>query len=301
MMLRSIIRGQGAYAKLLKASSQPIVYNQAAFLSGKYRRRDAGGKFIESASEIDEPKPLKVIREFPEQKQNVEPNPEPQQAQSKPSTKSDNSQDANIRISIGQRYVPFEEEKQLILDIHEEQLRDEAEEQEFYLYQQKSTNFRLGSISKTRGVEGVFDLEELVDILKQEKLQDVAVITIPRELKYADYLVIVSAMSERHLEAVNEFLIKAYKWKKNRKDKFVEKDTFPSKDWKCLDFGNIVVHLMLPQTRQFYDIETLWCCGSDHDDLTQRPPEDAVIDALTRHMQLIQELEPDEQPRREEP
>lgn len=296
-MLRSLLRGQRAFSSLLKASNQSIVYNQAC-LSGKVkkdRRRDAGGKFIESASNVDDTRP-RVMEDFSEeQSEKTEPIPDTQ-----PST-DPHSSDPNLRISIGQRFAPFEEDKQLILDIHEEALRDETEEQEFYLYQEKTHDFRLKSISRERGIEGVFDLGELVNILKQEKMKDIAVITIPEELKYADYLVIVSAMSERHLIAVNEFLLKVYKWKKHKSDAFLHKDPHPTRNWKALDFGNIVLHLMLPETRKFYDIETLWCCGSDHDELTQRPPQDAVIDALTKHMQFIQDLQPDEQPHKEDP
>jgi ribosomal silencing factor RsfS len=40
---------------------------------------------------------------------------------------------------------------------------------------------------------GVFDLEELVDLLRAENAEDTAVIAVPKEMNYADHLVIVTA------------------------------------------------------------------------------------------------------------
>lgn len=58
------------------------------------------------------------------------------------------------------------------------------------------------------GITGVFDIEELVWLLRKENLADIAVISIPKQLRYADFLVLVTAMSPRHSVAVTEYVIK---------------------------------------------------------------------------------------------
>ncbi|OTF73721.1 hypothetical protein BLA29_013862 [Euroglyphus maynei] len=52
----------------------------------------------------------------------------------------------------------------------------------------------------TRGRTGVFDLNEMIDLLREENLQDIVVIKVPKSLKYCDYMIICTAMSKRHLK-----------------------------------------------------------------------------------------------------
>ena len=54
-------------------------------------------------------------------------------------------------------------------------------------------------ISLERGKTGIFDVEELVLILKQEGLNNVAVISVPQELQYVDYLVIATGKSPKQM------------------------------------------------------------------------------------------------------
>jgi len=57
-------------------------------------------------------------------------------------------------------------------------------------------------IFSTGGKTGVFDVEDLVTLLKSENLADVCVIRIPENLNFGNYMVIASAKSIRHLRAV---------------------------------------------------------------------------------------------------
>ena len=52
------------------------------------------------------------------------------------------------------------------------------------------------------GLSGVFDLPELCTVLEDENAKDLCVIEIPPEAQFADHMVIVSALSRRHMRAM---------------------------------------------------------------------------------------------------
>ncbi len=95
------------------------------------------------------------------------------------------------------------------------------------------------------GVNGVFDVEELVDILRNEKAKHVVTIRIAPEFKYADYMVIVSARSEKHLYTMADYIRRLFKRKKHESDRIpkIEGATDKTKvnDWLALDMGNFCI------------------------------------------------------------
>ena len=68
-------------------------------------------------------------------------------------------------------------------------------------------------ISQTRGDRGVFELDEIVELLHSEKISDLAVIRIPAERKYADYMIIGTANSNRHMRTVASLVVSVFKKK----------------------------------------------------------------------------------------
>lgn len=121
-----------------------------------------------------------------------------------------------------------------------------------------------------RGVEGVFDLHELVDVLKAESVQNLVCLRVPDHLNYADYLVIGTGFSFRHLKSVMEYVKKLHKGKKGSRDRHVVIEGLDSEDWLVMDMGNLVLHLFQPTARTHWDLETLWTVGEEFDELTLR-------------------------------
>nr|SVE77766.1 EOG090X0AI9 [Daphnia lumholtzi] len=123
-------------------------------------------------------------------------------------------------------------------------------------------------ISLQRGTTGIFDIEEFVEILNQQKLQDIVVVAVPSQLNYVDYMVITTGKSPKQMTGVAEFV------RKLSKRRCLTTDTLPviegknNKDWIALDLGNIALHIFSSKVRKIYDLETLWTCGPDFDDLT---------------------------------
>uniref|UniRef100_A0A8D0B8P3 Mitochondrial assembly of ribosomal large subunit protein 1 n=1 Tax=Salvator merianae TaxID=96440 RepID=A0A8D0B8P3_SALMN len=133
-------------------------------------------------------------------------------------------------------------------------------------------------------VSSVFSIDDMVSLLRQENAKDICVIELTPEMKYSNYFIIVSGSSTRHLQAMAQYLVKMYKHQKTEYDPHVIIEGKECEDWLCIDFDNIIVHFMLPETREFYELEKLWTLGSYDDQLAQmisEPLPDDFIFGLT--------------------
>ncbi|KAF3691847.1 Mitochondrial assembly of ribosomal large subunit protein 1 [Channa argus] len=130
-----------------------------------------------------------------------------------------------------------------------------------------------------------FTLDVLVSLLRQENAVDICVVNVPEQIKYAQYFIIVSGVSPRHLRAMALYAIKAYKFLKKDCDANVRIEGKDAEDWMCIDFGNMVVHFMLPDTREVYELEKLWTLRNYDEQLQSIPaemlPEDFIYDGET--------------------
>lgn len=128
-----------------------------------------------------------------------------------------------------------------------------------------------------------FTLDVLVSLLRQENAVDICVIKVPEQIKYTEYFIVVSGLSVRHLSAMALYAIKVYKFLKKEGDPNVKIEGKDAEDWMCIDFGNMVVHFMLPATREVYELEKLWTLRTYDEQLRSMPaetlPEDFIYDA----------------------
>lgn len=127
-----------------------------------------------------------------------------------------------------------------------------------------------------------FSLDVLVALLKQENALDICVVKVPEQIKYAEYFIVVSGRSTRHLKAMALYAIKVYKYLKTDHKSHVKIEGKNAEDWMCIDFGNMIVHFMLPESREVYELEKLWTLRSFDEQLRAMPeetlPEDFIID-----------------------
>lgn len=94
-----------------------------------------------------------------------------------------------------------------------------------------STCFPIG------GVLGVFDIEDLVEVLKRENAQDIFVASMPPEIKYCDYICVATSKSKRHMAAIMQFVRRVYKKKRNSSDLVPTTEGKGGSDWMALDLG----------------------------------------------------------------
>jgi ribosome-associated protein len=98
-------------------------------------------------------------------------------------------------------------------------------------------------------------IELALDALDDLKGVDPVVIDVRELSSVMDYLVIASGTSARHVKSLADNVIVKVK-KHELRPIGVEGETVG--EWVLVDFGDVVVHVMQPATRGFYDLERLW-------------------------------------------
>lgn len=100
------------------------------------------------------------------------------------------------------------------------------------------------------------DLVKLaVAALEDVKAQDITTIDVREKTSITDYMVIASGTSSRHVKSLVDNVLEKVKEQGVRP---LGSEGLDSGEWALLDLGDIVVHVMLPTARQFYDLERLW-------------------------------------------
>ena len=95
--------------------------------------------------------------------------------------------------------------------------------------------------------------------LEDLKAEDVAELDVTDKTSVTDYIIVASGTSNRHVRAVaNNVVIESKK--AGFRPIGVEGET--DGEWVLVDLNDIVVHLMLPKTRAFYNLEKLWDASS---------------------------------------
>ena len=102
----------------------------------------------------------------------------------------------------------------------------------------------------------VSDIKSNIEkILDNNKAQNITTINLKNKTYIADYMVVASGTSSRHLQSLSEILVTELK-KLGLNDCRIEgKD---SSDWKLVDAHDIIVHIFNPEKREFYDLEKMW-------------------------------------------
>ncbi len=102
----------------------------------------------------------------------------------------------------------------------------------------------------------ISEIKNLIEtILDNNKAKDIVSIDLKKKSYIADYMIIASGTSSRHLQSLAENLVTELK-KIGLNDCRIEgKD---SNDWKLVDALDIIIHLFHPEKREFYDLEKMW-------------------------------------------
>lgn len=101
--------------------------------------------------------------------------------------------------------------------------------------------------------------QAVVEALENIKANDINVIDVTDKTNLMDTLIVASGTSKRHLSAIVNSVAEDLK-KQGFQPQAQEGGT--DSDWVLLDFTDLVLHVMMPETRAYYDLERLWSGAS---------------------------------------
>ena len=100
------------------------------------------------------------------------------------------------------------------------------------------------------------DLKNIIlDTLDSNKALDIISIDLKNKSSMADYMIIASGTSSRHIQALSEQVLEKLKNNGMKNSKIEGKE---STDWKLVDGIDLIIHIFHPDKRKFYELEKIW-------------------------------------------
>ena len=105
-------------------------------------------------------------------------------------------------------------------------------------------------------MDKISDLKDIIiKTLDLNKAQDIISINLKGKSSMADFLIIASGNSSRHIQSLSEQVLEKLKVNGLKNSKIEGRD---SSEWKLVDAIDIIIHIFHPKKREFYDLEKMW-------------------------------------------
>ena len=105
-------------------------------------------------------------------------------------------------------------------------------------------------------MDNILDLKEtIIKTLDINKALDVVSIDLKDKSSMADYMIIASGTSSRHIQSLSEQVLEKLKINGVKDSKIEGKD---STEWKLVDGIDLIIHIFHPEKRKFYELEKMW-------------------------------------------
>ena len=105
-------------------------------------------------------------------------------------------------------------------------------------------------------MDKIHDLKnKILKILDNNKALDVVSIELEGKSSIADYMIVASGTSSRHIQALSEQVLEEFKKSGIINCKIEGSDSY---DWKLIDGIDLIVHIFNPEKRKFYELEKMW-------------------------------------------
>ena len=102
----------------------------------------------------------------------------------------------------------------------------------------------------------ILDIKKQIEIiLDSNKAKNIVSINLKKKSYIADYMIIASGTSSRHLQSLSEILVSELKKIGISNCRIEGRE---SADWKLVDAIDVIVHIFNPEKREFYDLEKMW-------------------------------------------
>ena len=97
--------------------------------------------------------------------------------------------------------------------------------------------------------------KEIEILLSDNKALEIKSIDLKNKTSIADFMIVASGNSSRHIQALSEAVLERLK---NRGINNCRLEGRESKDGKLIDANDIIIHIFHPEKRKFYDLERMW-------------------------------------------
>jgi len=105
-------------------------------------------------------------------------------------------------------------------------------------------------------MDKISDLKSIIlNTLDSNKAIDIISIDLENKSSMADYMIIASGTSSRHIQALSEQVLEKFK---NSGIKNCKIEGSNSNEWKLIDGIDLIVHIFNPEKRKFYELEKMW-------------------------------------------
>ena len=105
-------------------------------------------------------------------------------------------------------------------------------------------------------MDKISDLKKIIiKTLDINKALDIVSIDLKHKSSMADYMIIASGTSSRHIQSLSEQVLDKLKDNGIKDSKIEGKD---SNEWKLVDGIDLVIHIFHPEKRKFYELEKMW-------------------------------------------
>ena len=105
-------------------------------------------------------------------------------------------------------------------------------------------------------MDKISDLKEIViNTLDLNKARDIVTIDLKDKSSMADYMIIASGTSSRHIQSLSEQVLEKLK---NNGVKDLKIEGKESGEWKLVDGIDLIIHIFHPDKRKFYELEKIW-------------------------------------------
>ena len=105
-------------------------------------------------------------------------------------------------------------------------------------------------------MDKISDLKKIIiNTLDSNKALDIVSIDLENKSSMADYMIIASGTSSRHIQALSKQVLEKFRNNGIKNSKIEGKE---SNDWKIIDGMDVIVHIFNPEKRKFYELEKIW-------------------------------------------
>ena len=105
-------------------------------------------------------------------------------------------------------------------------------------------------------MDKISDLKQIIiNTLDINKAQNIVSIDLKDKSSMADYMIIASGTSSRHIQSLSEQVLEKLKNNGVKDSKIEGKD---SNEWKLVDGIDLIIHIFHPEKRKFYELEKMW-------------------------------------------